>query len=66
MNAGTDNEVLDAAKKAHEEGKGPGVSLTLVQPNGAQLQQVGGKPCMCCGGGGLLGAAAASCSRLGR
>jgi hypothetical protein len=42
MNAGTDNSILDAAKKAHEEGKGPSVGVTLVQPNGAQLQQVEG------------------------
>jgi hypothetical protein len=40
-NAGTDNEVLDAAKAAHAAGKGPAVAATLVQPNGAQLQEVG-------------------------
>ncbi|KIZ04980.1 putative quinone-oxidoreductase, chloroplastic [Monoraphidium neglectum] len=39
-NAGTDNEVLDAAKAAHAAGKGPAVAATLVQPNGAQLQEI--------------------------
>jgi len=40
LNAGTDNAILGAAKEAHAAGKGPGVSNTLVQPNGAQLQEV--------------------------
>ena len=32
--------VLEAAKKDHEEGKGPSVGITIVQPNGEQLQHV--------------------------
>ena len=40
LQAGTDNSVLEEAKKAHEAGKGPSVGTTLVQPNGAQLQEV--------------------------
>ena len=41
MNAGSSDDVLDAAKKAQAEGKGPSVGTTLVQPNGEQLQEVG-------------------------
>lgn len=40
MNAGTDQEVLAAANKRHEEGKGPSVGTILVQPNGEQLQEI--------------------------
>ena len=38
--AGSDNSLIEEAQKAHEEGKGPSVGTTLVQPNGAQLQEV--------------------------
>lgn len=41
FNAGTDHKLLDEARAAHEAGKGPSVGTTLVQPNGADLQQVG-------------------------
>lgn len=40
LNGGTDNVALDAAKAAHKASKGPAVGNTLVQPNGAQLQEV--------------------------
>lgn len=40
MQAGTDNSLIEEAQKAHAEGKGPSVSVTLVQSNGAQLQEV--------------------------
>jgi sulfite reductase alpha subunit-like flavoprotein len=40
LSAGTDNAILDAAKAKAAAGEGPGVSVTLVQPNGAQLQEV--------------------------
>lgn len=41
LQAGTDNSLLEEAQKAHAEGKGPSVGTVLVQPNGAQLQEVG-------------------------
>ncbi|KIZ04982.1 putative Quinone-oxidoreductase [Monoraphidium neglectum] len=40
LNGGTDNVALDAAKAAHKASKGPAVGNTLVQPNGAQLQEI--------------------------
>lgn len=40
MNHGTDREAIEDMKKAHAEGQGPGVSFTLVQPNGHQLSEV--------------------------
>lgn len=40
MNAGSDNDIIEGAKKAHEEGKGPGVGTILVTPNGGQLQEI--------------------------
>ncbi|KAI8468220.1 MAG: putative zinc-binding dehydrogenase [Monoraphidium minutum] len=40
MNAGSSDDVMGAAKAAHGAGKGPGVSTTLVTPNGGQLQEI--------------------------
>lgn len=37
---GTDNSLLEEGKAAHEAGTGPSVGTILVQPNGAQLQEV--------------------------
>ena len=41
INAGTSDDVMQSATKAHAEGKGPSVSATFVQPSGKQLQEVG-------------------------
>ncbi len=41
---GTDNALLDEARAAHEAGRGPSIGTTLVEPNGAQLQQVPARP----------------------
>uniref|UniRef100_A0A383WHE0 Enoyl reductase (ER) domain-containing protein n=1 Tax=Tetradesmus obliquus TaxID=3088 RepID=A0A383WHE0_TETOB len=38
MNAGSDNAALQQMQAAHKDGKGPGASLTLVKPNGKQLE----------------------------
>lgn len=41
FNPSSDNPVLEAAREAHAQGKGPAVGTTLVKPHGEQLQQVG-------------------------
>lgn len=39
-NSGTDNAALKALEAQHARGEGPSVSLTLVKPNGRQLEEV--------------------------
>ncbi|GAB4822682.1 hypothetical protein N2152v2_009728 [Parachlorella kessleri] len=39
-NSSIDSALLEAAKKDHEEGRGPSVGITIVQPDGKQLQHV--------------------------
>lgn len=39
-NHGTDQEALTQLQAAHEQGHGPGVSITRVKPNGAQLNDL--------------------------
>ncbi|GAB4822684.1 hypothetical protein N2152v2_009730 [Parachlorella kessleri] len=40
MSPGTDQSLLEAARKEHEAGKGPSVGTTFVQSNGEQLQHI--------------------------
>eukprot|EP00882_Tetradesmus_deserticola_P003189 GHRQ01003380.1.p1 GENE.GHRQ01003380.1~~GHRQ01003380.1.p1 ORF type:complete len:233 (+),score=88.23 GHRQ01003380.1:312-1010(+) len=40
MNTGSNPPLLEQMQAAHKEGKGPGASLTLVKPNGRQLEQL--------------------------
>jgi hypothetical protein len=39
-NPGTDHEFLEQIQEAAEKGEGPKVGLTLVRPNGEQLQKI--------------------------
>lgn len=40
QNPGTNHDTLKRLKEEHEAGKGPSASLTVVAPNGPQLQQL--------------------------
>jgi hypothetical protein len=40
LNTGTDQEFLGSIKAAAKKGEGPKVGVTLVAPNGEQLQKI--------------------------